>query len=110
MLLSPTALLSSSPYACLKAWVRSYDSNCCRRCLFQDFNKKGDVYNILWALVFGFATLNILGLVARRFEPSRNRLNFGETIAILVVVVSIILLGWEMLNLFKIFPIQAASS
>jgi hypothetical protein len=33
-------------------------------------------------------------------------LNFGETIAILVVVVSIVLLGWEMLNLFKIFPIK----
>lgn len=71
-----------------------------------DFGKKGDIYNILWALVFGFATLNILGLVARRFEPNRNRLNFGETIAILVVVVSIVLLGWEMLNLFKIFPIK----
>jgi hypothetical protein len=74
--------------------------------LFDDFGKKGDVFNILWALVFGFATLNILGLVARRFEPNRNRLNFGETIAILVVIVSIVLLGWEMLNLFKIFPIK----
>jgi hypothetical protein len=74
--------------------------------LFQDFGKKGDIFNILWALVFGFATLNILGLVARRFEPSRNRLNFGETIAIMVVIVSIVLLGWEMLNLFKIFPIK----
>lgn len=74
--------------------------------IFESSDKKGDVYNILWTLVFGFATLNILGLVARRFEPSRNRLNFGETIAILVVVVSIVLLGWEMLNLFKIFPIK----
>jgi hypothetical protein len=74
--------------------------------LFQDFSKKGDIFNILWALVFGFATLNILGLVARRFEPNRNRLNFGETIAIMVVIVSIVLLGWEMLNLFKIFPIK----
>jgi hypothetical protein len=74
--------------------------------LLEDLDQKGDVYNILWVLVFGFATLNILGLVARRFEPSRNRLNFGETIAILVVVVSIALLGWEMLNLFKIFPIK----
>ena len=45
-------------------------------------------------------------LSSRRFEPSRNRLNFGETIAIMVVVVSIVLLGWEMLNLFKIFPIK----
>ena len=75
--------------------------------LLEDLDKKGDIYSILWVLVFGFATLNILGLVARRFEPSsRNRLNFGETIAILVVVVSIVLLGWEMLNLFKIFPIK----
>jgi hypothetical protein len=74
--------------------------------VLEEFGKRGDVYNILWALVFGFATLNILGLVARRFEPSRNRLNFGETIAILVVIVSIVLLGWEMLTLFKIFPIK----
>ena len=73
---------------------------------YADADKKGDIFNILWVLVFGFATLNILGLVARRFEPSRNRLNFGETIAIMVVVVSIVLLGWEMLNLFKIFPIK----
>ncbi len=74
--------------------------------LFEDSDKKGNVYNILWALVFGFATLNILGLVARRFEPDRSRLSFGETIAIMVVIVSIVLLGWEMLNLFKIFPIK----
>ncbi|MGH9504756.1 MAG: hypothetical protein ACRD20_18035 [Terriglobales bacterium] len=74
--------------------------------VFEEFGKRGDIYNILWALVFGFATLNILGLVARRFEPNRNRLNFGETIAIMVVIVSIILLGWEMLGLFKIFPIK----
>ena len=68
--------------------------------------KKGDVYNILWALVFGFATLNILGLVARRFEPSRNRLSFGEVLAITVVFVSVLLLAWEMLYLFHILPIK----
>jgi hypothetical protein len=68
--------------------------------------KKGDAYNILWALVFGFATLNILGLVARRFEPERNRMSFGEVLAIMVVIVSIFLLGWEFLNLLHIFPIQ----
>ncbi len=68
--------------------------------------KKGDAYNILWALVFGFATLNILGLVARRFEPERTRMSFGEVLAILVVVVAIFLLGWEFLNLMHIFPIQ----
>jgi hypothetical protein len=69
-------------------------------------SKKSNVYNILWVLVFGFATLNILGLVARRFEPRRSSLNFGEILAITVTVVSVILLGWEMLSLFHIFPIK----
>ena len=67
---------------------------------------KGGAYDILWALVFGFATLNILGLVARRFEPDRTRMSFGEVLAILVVIVSVFLLGWEFLNLLHIFPIQ----
>ena len=69
-------------------------------------NKKGDVYNILWALVFGFATINILSLVGRRLDPDRRHLNFGELLAVLVVVVSVLLLGWEMLFLFKILPIK----
>jgi hypothetical protein len=73
---------------------------------FQYPGKKGDIYNILWALVFGFATLNILGLVARRFEPDRTRMSFGEVLAIMVVLVSICLLGWEILTLLHIFPIQ----
>ena len=64
-----------------------------------------EIYNILWALVFGFATLNILSLGARRFEHDRG-LSFGEILAILVVVVSIVLLGWEMLYLFNILPIR----
>jgi len=68
--------------------------------------KKGEVYNVLWALVFGFATINILTLGARRFDPGRNRLNFGEMLAVLVVIVSMCLLSWEMLNLFKVFPIK----
>jgi hypothetical protein len=63
------------------------------------------VYNVLWALVFGFATLNILSLGARRFEQARG-LNFGEILAILVVLVSIILLAWEMLFIFGILPIH----
>jgi hypothetical protein len=67
---------------------------------------KGEVYNILWVLVFGFATLNILGLVAKRFEPDRNRLNFGEFLAVLVVVVSIALLAMELLSFLHIFPIK----
>lgn len=65
-----------------------------------------DVYNILWAVVFGFATLNILSLAARRLEPTRRGLSFGELMAVMVVLVSVILLGWEMLSLFHIFPIQ----
>jgi len=65
-----------------------------------------DIYNILWAVVFGFATLNILSLAARRFEPTRRGLTFGELLAVLVVLISVFLLGWEMLNLFHIFPIK----
>lgn len=64
-----------------------------------------EIYNILWALVFGFATLNILSLGARRFEQ-KSGLNFGELLAILVVVVSIVLLGWEMLYTFHVLPIR----
>ena len=65
-----------------------------------------DVYNILWAVVFGFATLNILSLATRRMEPGRRRMTFGELMAVMVVVVSIFLLGWELLNLLHIFPIK----
>jgi len=68
--------------------------------------KKGSVYNVLWVLVFGFATLNILGLVLRRFDPRRSGLNFGEILAITVVFVSLFLLGIEMLNVFHIFPVK----
>jgi hypothetical protein len=74
--------------------------------VWQFSDKKGSIYNILWVLVFGFATLNILSLVAKRFEPSRTRLSFGEMLAIMVVLVSVFLLGSEMLYLFKVFPIK----
>jgi hypothetical protein len=79
---------------------------------FSDFadlytEKKGSVFNILWALVFGFATLNILGLVLRRFDPKKGSgLNFGEVLAITVVFFSIFLLGLEMLNVFHVFPVK----
>ena len=73
--------------------------------LFQS-SKKSDAYNILWALVFGFATLNILSLVVKRFEPNRNRMSFGELLAIGTVLVAVFLLGWEMLYLFKILPLR----
>jgi hypothetical protein len=65
-----------------------------------------DVYNILWAVVFGFATLNILSLATRRMEPQRRRMTFGELMAVAVVVVSVFLLGWEMLSFLHIFPIK----
>ena len=68
-------------------------------------SRRDEVYNILWALVFGFATLNILSLGARRFEQ-KSGLNFGEVLAILVVIVSIVLLGWEMLYVFHVLPIR----
>ena len=74
--------------------------------IFETSEKKGDVYNILWALVFGFATLNILGLVVKRFEPHQHRMTFGEVLAVLTVLVSIFLLGWEMLYIFKVLPIR----
>jgi hypothetical protein len=64
-----------------------------------------EVYNVLWALVFGFATVNILSLGARRIDP-KGGLHFGEVLAILVVLVSIVLLGWEMLYVFHILPIR----
>jgi len=69
---------------------------------------RDQVYNVLWALVFGFATINILSLGARRFDAHKRGLNFGEVLAILIVVVSIVLLGWEMLYLFHILPIHLA--
>jgi len=69
---------------------------------------RDEIYNILWALVFGFATLNILSLGARRFEEQKTGLNFGEILAVLVVLVSIVLLSWEMLYLFHILPIRLA--
>jgi len=68
---------------------------------------RDEVYNILWALVFGFATINILSLGARRFEDrDKGGLSFGEILAVLVVLVSIVLLGWEMLYVFHILPIR----
>jgi hypothetical protein len=69
-------------------------------------SRRNDVYNILWAVVFGFATLNILSLAARRSEPNRRGLTFGELMAVLVVLLSVFLLGWELLGVFRIFPIK----
>ncbi len=76
---------------------------------FRRSGARADVYNILWAVVFGFATLNILSLAARRFEPNRRGLTFGEMMAVLVVLLSMFLLGWELLSVFHIFPIKLSS-
>jgi hypothetical protein len=67
------------------------------------------MYNLLWGAVFGFATLNILGLVARRLEPGRSRMTFGEMLAVLVAGVSVLMLGWELLFLFHVLPIRLDS-
>lgn len=66
------------------------------------------IYNILWGLVFAFATLNILSLGAKRFESNKGGLSFGEVLAIMVVLISILLLGWELLYQFQILPIRFA--
>jgi hypothetical protein len=91
---SATAAYPMRPAAAIVALVRG---------------SRQDIYNILWAVVFGFATLNILSLAARRVEPGRRGLTFGELLAVMVVLLSVFLLGWEMLNLFHIFPIRLRS-
>jgi hypothetical protein len=73
---------------------------------FQSRAPHSDIYNILWAVVFGFATLNILSLATKRFEPTRRGMSFGELLAVMVVLISVFMLGWEMLNMLHIFPIR----
>ena len=63
-------------------------------------------YDLLWAAVFGFATLNILGLVARRFEPGRSAMTFGEMLAVGTALISVLMLGWELLFMFHLLPIR----
>jgi hypothetical protein len=74
--------------------------------VFMLVSTREEVYNVLWALVFGFATINILTLGARRFEDQKRGLSFGETLAVLVVVVSVVLLGWELLYVFGVLPLR----
>jgi len=64
------------------------------------------LYDLLWGAVFGFAALNILGLVAKRFEPGRKRMSLGEILAIGAAAVSILMLGWELLFFFHVLPIR----
>jgi hypothetical protein len=66
----------------------------------------GKLYNILWGAVFAFASLNILGLVALRFEPGRTRMTIGEMLAIAVAAVAVVMLGWELLFFFHVLPIR----
>ena len=75
---------------------------------FLRITTREEIYNILWALVFGFATLNIMTLGARRLEARRSGLNFGEVLAVLIVAISIVLLAWEMLYVFHVLPIRLA--
>jgi hypothetical protein len=65
----------------------------------------GNIYNILIAAVFGFSSLSVLGLATSRAAPRRG-LTFGEILAVTAVFVSIGLWGWEMLQLYHIFPIK----
>ncbi|HET9407216.1 MAG TPA: hypothetical protein VFO39_08245 [Candidatus Sulfotelmatobacter sp.] len=74
--------------------------------LARKHGSQADVYNILWGVVFGFATLNILGLAARRMEPGRRGMSFGEILAVMVVVLAVVMLAWELLTIFHIFPIK----
>ena len=53
--------------------------------LLQSDEKRDDLFNILWALVFGFATINILSLAVKRFDANKKRMSFGEILAVLVV-------------------------
>jgi hypothetical protein len=64
------------------------------------------IFSILIALVFGFSTLNILGLVTRRFENRPSRLNVGEILALTAMALSVCFLGLEMLQVFHVFPIK----
>jgi hypothetical protein len=64
------------------------------------------IFTILIALVFGFSTLNILGLVTRRFENRPSSLNFGEILALTAMALSVCFLGWEMLHVFHVLPIR----
>ncbi|HZQ93681.1 MAG TPA: hypothetical protein VFA67_01650 [Candidatus Sulfotelmatobacter sp.] len=73
--------------------------------VFYRAGARQNAYNMLWGVLFGFATLNILALAARRIEPRRG-LSLGEVLAVLTVVLSIFLLGWEMLTMFHIFPLK----
>jgi hypothetical protein len=64
-----------------------------------------NLYNILIALVCGFTSLNILNLLTRPAQPVRG-LTFGEMLAVTGAVLSLLLLGVEMLHIYHVFPIK----
>jgi len=64
------------------------------------------MYDLLWGAVFAFACLNILGLVAKQFEPGRTRITLGEMLAITAALISVLMLGWELLFFFHVLPIR----
>jgi hypothetical protein len=66
-------------------------------------------YDIFAALVFGFSTINVLNLATKRFETHSRGLNYGEMLAIAVVIVSIVFLAWEMLHVFHVLPFKLDS-
>jgi hypothetical protein len=66
-------------------------------------------YDIFAALVFGFSTINVLNLATKRFETPARGLNYGEMLAIAVVIVSILFLTWEMLHVFHVLPLKLSS-
>jgi hypothetical protein len=103
------AVLARSRAAALSIYSSAHVSSALAAALVllvRHSSRRSDVYNILWAVVFGFATLNILSLAGRRFEPNRRGMTYGELMAVLVVLLSIFLLGWELLSVFHIFPIK----
>jgi hypothetical protein len=66
-------------------------------------------YDIFAALVFGFSTINVLNLATKRFENPGRGLNYGEMLAIAVVIVSVLFLAWEMLHVFHVLPFKLDS-
>lgn len=77
--------------------------------LLQSDEKRDDLFNILWALVFGFATINILSLAVKRFDANKKRMSFGEILAVLVVIAAAGMLVWELLYTFHVLPIKLDS-
>ena len=104
MFLVPTAALvhANSP-----VWLARGTSSLLLALQHSEIHFDGEsFFSILIALVFGFSTLNILGLVSKRFENRPSRLNLGEILALTAMALSVCFLGWEMLHVFHVLPIK----